>query len=73
MKEYIPRDNYAYFALSLPDYDKVEEVNIFMTSLSGDAALLVSTTVKLPDFDSEAIKESGAKCNIVLNKDKIQK
>lgn len=73
IKEYIPRDNYAYFALSLPDLDKIEEVNVFMTALSGDAALIVSATEKLPDFTSSAVKQSGAKCNIVLGKSELSK
>jgi hypothetical protein len=35
VKEYIPKDSYAYFALSLTEVDSVEEVNIFLTALSG--------------------------------------
>jgi hypothetical protein len=44
IKEYIPKDKYAYFAFSLPDIDSVDEINIFLTALSGDAALIISTT-----------------------------
>jgi hypothetical protein len=44
-----------------------------MTALSGDAALIVSITDKLPDFSSDGVKQSGAKCNIVLSRDQLEK
>jgi hypothetical protein len=71
IKEYIPKGNYVYFAFSLPNIDSVDQINVFLTTLSGDAALIISTTEQLPNLNSKGVKESGSKCNIVLSRDQL--
>lgn len=74
MKEYIPRDSYAYFVLSLPDLAEVKQINLFLTALSGEVALIVSKDEPLPSLkSSNVISQGGNKCNIVLDGDKLAK
>lgn len=47
------------------------KINFFLTTYSGDAALIISKDIKYPSITSPALKESGTKCNIVLEKDQI--
>jgi hypothetical protein len=74
VKEYIPRDSYAYFVLSLPDVGEVQQANLFLTALSGEVALIVSRDEPLPSLKSvNALSQGGSKCNIVLEGDKLAK
>lgn len=52
VKEYIPRDSYVYFVLSLPDVGEVQQANLFLTALSGEVALIVSKDEPLPSLES---------------------
>jgi hypothetical protein len=73
VKEYIPRDSYAYFVLALTDVEAVQQANLFLTALSGDVALIVSKDDPLPSLTSKALSQAGSKCNIVLEGDQLAK
>lgn len=69
IKEYLPKDSYANFAFSLPDYSEIEEINIFSVSYSGKSVLLVSQTDKLPTLYSETKDvrtDTGSKSSIII-------
>lgn len=66
VKEYIPRDSYAYFVVGLTDLQDVQQANIFLTALEGEVALIVSKDEPLPSLTSKALQQAGSKCNIVL-------
>jgi hypothetical protein len=52
VKDYLPKNSYIYYAFSLPVLDNVTRLEIFQTTFSGEAALVVSTTQTLPTLQS---------------------
>ena len=68
-KQYLAKDNYAYFAFALPDYSDVFDITIFTTTYSGESVLLLSLTDHFPDIKSTATDlqtETGSRASIRL-------
>ena len=69
VKEYLTKETYANFAFALPDYDQIQEINIFSVTFSGKSVLLVSQEDKFPTLysDSREVKtDTGSKSSITL-------
>ena len=47
-KEYLSKNSYSYYAFALPDYESIEAVTFFSTTLSGQSVLLVSNSEQFP-------------------------
>jgi len=47
-KDYIYKNSYAYFSFSLPSLEDVIEIDIFVTTFSGESALIVSSSEQFP-------------------------
>jgi hypothetical protein len=70
VKDYIPKQSYVYYAFSLPSMADVTKIVIFATTLSGESALIVSTTQQFPTLESpidEIQKSAGENSNVVLD------
>jgi hypothetical protein len=59
---------------SLPEISSITEIDIFVTTFSGETALIVSSTDKLPTLSSSAadvVKQSGSANSIVLKEERL--
>jgi hypothetical protein len=53
VKDFIYKDNYVYYAFSLPSIENVSKIEIVLTTFSGEAALIVSTVEHYPTFRTQ--------------------
>jgi hypothetical protein len=69
VKDYIYKDYYIFYAFSLPSIENVTQIEIFLTTFSGEAALIMSTTEQFPTFKTplnQIQTQTGEKSSIII-------